>query len=90
MVVHGYKSTGLEPPTIDEAPSTLPGEEKNLKLPQEVIERLKTTVFGFDTFWVTRWACLTLPALPCRMHAWMQRRPAHAWDTLRARTDDFS
>lgn len=32
----------------------LPGEERSLKLPREVIERLKTTVFGFDTFWVTR------------------------------------
>ncbi len=34
----------------------LPGEEKSLRLPREVIERLKTTVFGFDTFWVTRCA----------------------------------
>ncbi|KAJ9523354.1 hypothetical protein QJQ45_005399 [Haematococcus lacustris] len=31
----------------------LQGEGASLKLPAEVIERLKFTVFGFDTFWVT-------------------------------------
>ncbi len=31
----------------------LPGAEANLQIPKEVIERLRYTVFGFDTFWVT-------------------------------------
>eukprot|EP00195_Chlamydomonas_chlamydogama_P008095 CAMPEP_0202901442 /NCGR_PEP_ID=MMETSP1392-20130828/14253_1 /ASSEMBLY_ACC=CAM_ASM_000868 /TAXON_ID=225041 /ORGANISM="Chlamydomonas chlamydogama, Strain SAG 11-48b" /LENGTH=475 /DNA_ID=CAMNT_0049587999 /DNA_START=68 /DNA_END=1495 /DNA_ORIENTATION=+ len=29
------------------------GEDGNLQLPKEVIDRIKFTVFGFDTFWVT-------------------------------------
>lgn len=33
------------------APRLLPGEASSLKLPPEVIEQLKTRVFGFDTFW---------------------------------------
>lgn len=36
-----------------EPPAKLPGEEKSLQLPKEVIERLKTRVFGIDTFFVT-------------------------------------
>jgi len=31
----------------------LPGENKNLQIPKDVLERLKFTVFGYDTFWVT-------------------------------------
>lgn len=31
----------------------MPGQTEGMQLPREVIERLKTTVFGFDTFWVT-------------------------------------
>lgn len=31
----------------------LSGEERKLQIPKEVIDRLKMTVFGFDTMWVT-------------------------------------
>jgi hypothetical protein len=33
--------------------SSFSGEDKQLQISKEVIERLKFTVFGFDTFWVT-------------------------------------
>lgn len=36
--------------------AVLPGEDASLRIPKEVIEKLKFTVFGYDTFWVTRWA----------------------------------
>lgn len=35
-----------------EKQGAISGEDKSLQLPKEVIERLKYTVFGFDTFWV--------------------------------------
>lgn len=45
------------PPGSDPGPGDklgrLSGEDKDLQLPKEVIERLKYTVFGFDTMWVT-------------------------------------
>jgi hypothetical protein len=41
--------------TAEQLLAAISGEEdKSLRLPKDVIERLKTTVFGFDTFWVTR------------------------------------
>ncbi|KAL6751736.1 hypothetical protein V8C86DRAFT_652543 [Haematococcus lacustris] len=41
------------PPPPQPGGEQLQGEGASLKLPAEVIERLKFTVFGFDTFWVT-------------------------------------
>lgn len=39
--------------TEDPPPPTAPSEDDNLRLPREVIQRLRDTVFSFDSFFVT-------------------------------------
>eukprot|EP00798_Chlamydomonas_sp_ICE-L_P006603 gene6603-3257_t len=46
--------SGDEPGSSPKAPiQLLEGEDGELQMPKEVIERMKSTVFGYDTMWVT-------------------------------------
>lgn len=62
----------LAPPgSRTQLPTALPREHKDLQIPKDVLERLKYTVFGFDTFFVTRcmhWEHVQTPALQIPHH----------------------
>lgn len=54
------KGASPPPPAAPGAdPPTPIKEELSLQLPRDVIERMRTTVFSFDTFFVTVRACGT-------------------------------
>ena len=76
------------PPAAEQPPPSAPAvateeppaaEDANLQLPPEVIQRLRTTVFGFDTFFVTGWVLRREGAAGCgrrrRAYALAQRPP---------------
>lgn len=41
------------PPDAPDPNKPLPGQNQRLQIPTDVIEKLRLSVFGFDTMWVT-------------------------------------
>ncbi|EFN52941.1 hypothetical protein CHLNCDRAFT_137300 [Chlorella variabilis] len=72
--------------TEDPPPPTAPSEDDNLRLPREVIQRLRDTVFSFDSFFVTSVENYNADGVLFRGN--LRGEPAAAYSKLSARLKD--